>query len=61
MSGFEEKYTEETLAKIYLDWVNNFLTVERYAEYYGIDEAEALWTITEGRKLHKGNYNDHDK
>ena len=27
MNGFEEKYTEETLVKIYLDWVNNFLSV----------------------------------
>ena len=58
MSGFEEKYTEETLVKIYLDWVNNFLTVERYAEYYGIDKDEALWTIAEGRDLHEAQCND---
>ncbi len=51
--SYSDKYTEETLVKIYLDWVNNFLTVGRYAEYYGIDETEALWTITEGRKLHE--------
>jgi len=58
MSGFEEKYTEETLVKIYLDWVNNFLTVERYAEYYGIGEVEALWTIEIGRDLHEAQCND---
>ena len=50
--GLYLKYTDETLVRIYLDWVNNFLTVTRYAEYYGIDETEALWTIEEGRRLH---------
>jgi len=51
--NYGDKYTEETLVKVYLDWVNNFLTVGRYAEYYGVDETEALWTIEEGRRLHE--------
>ena len=58
MNGFEEKYTEETLVKIYLDWVNNFLSVGRFAEYYGIDEAEALWAIERGRELNEAQCND---
>ena len=52
---FREKYSEETLVKIYLDWVNNFITVERYAEYYGIGEVEALYTIEQGRDLHEAS------
>ena len=52
---YKEKYTDETLLKIYLNWFNNFLTLERYAEYYGIDEAEALWTIEQGRDLHEAS------
>jgi hypothetical protein len=30
--------------KIYLQWVNDFLTIERFAEFHGlyVDEAEAL-------------------
>ncbi len=50
---YSDKYTDETLLKIYLDWVNNFLTVDRYAEYYGIDAGEARWTIEAGRVLHE--------
>jgi len=53
MMDYKEKYTEETLIKIYLDWANNFLTVGRYAEYYGIDEVEALWSIKKGSELHE--------
>ena len=43
-----------TLAKLehmYLDFVNNFLTVERFAEYYGLDYYDAEWIIEQGRAL----------
>lgn len=45
--------TEEEKQAIYLEWVNNFLTVERFAEYYSltIDEAEEL--IKTGREAHE--------
>jgi len=34
----------EFMHKIYLEWVNDFLTIERFAEFHGlyVDEAEAL-------------------
>ena len=34
----------EDFERVYLDWVNNFLSIERYAEHYGLypKEAEAL-------------------
>ena len=41
----------EALKEIYLDWVNNFISVDGFAEHYGLyrDEAEALiklvWTV----------------
>lgn len=35
--------------KMYLDYVNNFLTVARFAEYYGITETEANEVIRIGR------------
>jgi hypothetical protein len=35
----------------YLDWVNNFLTVERFAEYYGMTEDAARTLIDEQRAL----------
>ena len=44
----------ELTKKMYLDYVNDFLTVERFAEYYQISEEYALAIINEGRKLIKG-------
>lgn len=35
--------------KVYLDWVNNFLTVQRFAEWYGISEEHAKEIISAGR------------
>ena len=58
---YSEKYSNETLRKIYLDWVNNFLSVERYAAYYGIDLAEATWTIEQGRDLHEASCTNEGK
>jgi hypothetical protein len=31
----------DTLEAVYLDWVNNFLSIERFAEHYGITEQQA--------------------
>ena len=35
---------------MYLDYINNFLTVERFAEYYNLPIANALEVIKKGRK-----------
>ncbi len=37
----------------YLDFVNNFLTMDRYAEYYGISVSDAKKEIEIGNKIHK--------
>lgn len=37
--------------EMYLDYVNNFLTVDCFAEYYNISVREANIIINEGRKL----------
>lgn len=36
--------------KLYLDWVNNFLTVERFAEYYNMTQEQAEEVIDLGHK-----------
>ena len=36
----------------YLDYWNNFLTVDGYAKYYGITREEAEQRIKAGRKIH---------
>ena len=43
---------KEMLADMYLDWFNNFLTYERYAEYYSISVDEAKQVINLGRTYH---------
>lgn len=34
----------KTMHEIYLSWINDFLTIERFAEHHGlyVDEAQAL-------------------
>lgn len=39
----------------YLDYVNNFTTVKKLAEYYGLTEEDAESLVTIGRKLHEEN------
>jgi hypothetical protein len=39
------------LETLYLDWFNNFLTVERFAEYYEMPVAKAQRVIRIGRCL----------
>ena len=36
---------------LYLDWFNNFLTVDRFAEYYAMTPETASRVISIGRKL----------
>lgn len=43
--------SKNELEKIYLDWANNFLTVERFAEHYGIDVKGANMLISSLRLL----------
>ena len=37
---------------MYLDYVNNFLTVSAFAQYYGLTEDDALDVIDSGRANH---------
>lgn len=40
---------EEFLENLYLDWVNNFLSISTFAEYYGISDEFALALIAEAK------------
>lgn len=46
-------YSAETILKMYLDYVNNFLTVERFAEFYGIRIGTANMIIKVGRMMNE--------
>lgn len=37
--------SREELIKVYLDWLNNFISIERYAECYGYHLYEAQCLI----------------
>lgn len=41
----------EQLKAIYLQWVNDFLSVARFAEYHGLTEAQAADLITLARDV----------
>lgn len=42
---------QRQIALMYLDYVNNFLTLERFAEHYSINEPLAREIINQGREL----------
>jgi hypothetical protein len=45
--------TEQDLILNFLDYFNNFLSIERFAEYYGLKRFEALMVINAGREAHE--------
>lgn len=45
----------ETIQKIYLSFVNDFLTIERFAEVHGLDVEDAETLIKMGKKYHERN------
>lgn len=42
---------KEKIEAMYLDYFNNFLTVERFADYYNLNVVQALRLLAIGRKL----------
>jgi hypothetical protein len=52
LNGYKT-YAYDKYEELYLDYVNNFLTVARFAEYYGMSGDYANHVIEIGRKLNK--------
>jgi hypothetical protein len=46
-------YLRDYLADLYLDRVNNFLTIEVFAEYYGLEEDDARKLLEVAKKSHE--------
>lgn len=46
---------KDTLVAFYLDWVNNYLTIEKMAEHNQLTENETTQLIEMGRKYHEEN------
>jgi hypothetical protein len=51
--GTNKKKTFKTL-DFYIDYFNNYLSVEKIAEHNGITEKEANLLIREGKKINHG-------
>lgn len=51
LTGTKE-VTPNDLAALYRDWRNNYLSVARFAEDYGVSVAQAEVTIAMGRAVH---------
>lgn len=46
-------YLRDALQAAYLEYLNAFVTVERFAEYHELDNATAAAIINEGRRIHE--------
>lgn len=44
------------LGEMFLDYYNNFLTVQAFADYYGLTINEANIVIEAGRKIHENKF-----
>lgn len=42
---------KQQLINVYLDWVNSFLTIRRFAEHYDLTYNEAIKVINLGRQM----------
>ena len=51
---------KEALQRYYLDYFNNFISIERFAEYYASSEADANKVIEQGREIHESQFVDKD-
>jgi uncharacterized protein YpbB len=49
------KQIKDKIHAMYLDWVNNFITIARFAECYSLSEKDAERVINIGRVIHDQN------
>lgn len=43
------------LTELYLDWVNNFVSLSGFAEHHNISHEDAVTLIDIGKELHEKN------
>ncbi len=53
MKNFFTITNEEKKINLFLDYKNNFLTIEKFAEYYGFELEKANSIINQGRELNE--------
>ncbi len=40
-------------ADFFLEWFNDFLTIENFADYHGLSNAETIRQLETGKELHQ--------
>tara|TARA_R110002020_G_scaffold370676_1_gene582285 strand:- start:705 stop:905 length:201 start_codon:yes stop_codon:yes gene_type:complete len=53
-----DELTTDKIADLYLDYVNNFLTVETFATWHGLKQQGAKSLINKGRQYHENRIKD---
>ncbi len=53
-----KNYTRAQIKSMYIDYFNNFLSIERFAEYYNLSVTDADEIIKQGRTI---NQREHEK
>jgi hypothetical protein len=43
----------KTITEFYLDWVNNYMTIAKIAEDYGMRQSDVIVLINMGRRYHE--------
>lgn len=51
----DDTHSGKTEEEIYLDWINNFITVESFADHYGFSEEYAEQIIERNKKGSEAN------
>ena len=51
-----KKQLNDYYEEMYLSWFNDFLTIDRFAEFYNITTIKALSIIKKGRKINHNRY-----
>lgn len=46
-----KNYTDEEVHDMYLDWLNNFISTEKFREHYDLGMAETENILDRGRKI----------
>lgn len=46
-----KNYNDKEVHDMYLDWLNNFISTERFSEYYDLGMAETENILDRGRKV----------
>lgn len=48
------RFTNKEIEDMYLEWFNNYLTTEKFAEHYNLSIAEVENILDLGRKINQG-------